>query len=235
MRKLKKWLPIVVIFIFFILTENVHSGVFVQAAYNNQTDNGNIIIIYQPESQTYVASQKVTAKVTAEGTGLKYQWQYRFKNWTNWINWSGEGATTAETSYNFPESFNGLRLRCVIVDAAGNSVTSDEAAYTLEKRLKITGQPKSQTYVANQKVTAKVTAEGTGLKYQWQYRFKNWTNWINWSGEGATTAETSYNFPDSFNGISLRCVLTDAFGNSVVSEQSTYSLIKNEDWELPIM
>ena len=112
---------------------------------------------------------------------------------------------------------------------------SSEATYKLKAELKITSQPVSQTYVSGQKVTAKVAAEGTGLKYQWQYKFPKDTGWTKWGGAGNTTAETSYNFPASFNGIKLRCVVTDASGNTVISSEAVYTLIQREDWELPIM
>ena len=114
-------------------------------------------------------------------------------------------------------------------------VQADNNSQIVNQTIAITDQPANQMYTAGQKVTASVTAEGKGLKYQWQYRLPNESGWTNWQGEGATTAETSYNFPESFNGISLRCVVTDAYGNSAISDTSTYTLIKKEDWELPIM
>ena len=194
-----------------------------------------IRITKQPSSQTYVAGQKVVASVGATGTGLKYQWEFRLPNQTNWSNWSGAGNNTAETSYNYPASFSGIRLRCRVTDAAGKSVVSDEAVYTVAQELKITKQPTSQTYAAGQKVVASVSATGTGLKYQWEFRLPNQTNWSNWSGAGCNTAETSYNYPASFSGIRLRCRVTDAAGKSVVSDEAVYTMLKTEEWELPII
>ena len=232
MRKLKKG------FVMFAVCASLINGEFVQAVQESnviQYNEETVSIIEQPLSQSYTAGQKVTAKVTAEGNGLKYQWQYKLPTDKGWINWRGTGANTSETSYNFPASFDGIKLRCVVTDGTGKSVTSGEATYTLAKALNITGQPENQSYIAGQKVTAKVTAEGSGLKYQWQYKLPTDKDWINWRGTGANTSETSYNFPASFDGIKLRCVVTDGTGKSITSKEATYSLLKGDDWELPIM
>ena len=98
----------------------------------------------------------------------------------------------------------------------------------------ITENPVSQMFTDNQLVMARVKAEGNGLKYRWEYRFSWENDWKNWEGTGKDSAETSFNFPASFNGLVLRCVVSDGNGNEVVSESATYVLYKKDEWELPI-
>ena len=33
----------------------------------------------------------------------------------------------------------------------------------------------------------------------------------------------------------LRCVITDVYGNQVITDSAKYTYIKSEDWELPII
>ena len=72
MRRLRKSI-IIIMCVMFVGIENVQTSVLAQTDYNNRGVIETIIITGQPVSQTYVAGQKVTAKVLAEGTDLKYQ------------------------------------------------------------------------------------------------------------------------------------------------------------------
>ena len=111
----------------------------------------------------------------------------------------------------------------------------DEVTYSLKQEIKITEQPISQTYVKGQKITSKVVATGDGLKYQWEYRLPKDSGWTKWSAPGNNTAETVYAYPAAFNGIKLRCVINDIYGNQVISEEIVLRQIENDEWELPIM
>ena len=194
-----------------------------------------IKITEQPVSQIYVKGQKITSKVVATGEGLKYQWEYRLPKDSGWTKWSAPGNNTAETAYAYPAVFNGIKLRCVITDVNGNKVISDEATYSLKQEIKITEQPVSQTYVKGQKITSKVVATGEGLKYQWEYRLPKDSGWTKWSAPGNNTAETAYAYPAVFNGIKLRCVINDIYGNKVISDEIVLRQIENDEWELPII
>ena len=98
----------------------------------------------------------------------------------------------------------------------------------------ITGQPTTQSVNAGQTVTFKIAATGKNLKYQWQISTdgKNWTN----SGiESGKTNAYTFTALDSHNGRLQRCVVTDVNGNKVISNVAIMQIIKNEDWELPIL
>ena len=123
----------------------------------------------------------------------------------------------------------------MITDVNGNKAISDEATYSLKQEIKITEQPVSQIYVKGQKITSKVVATGGGLKYQWEYRLPKDSGWTKWSAPGNNTAETSYAYPAVFNGIKLRCVINDIYGNKVISDEIVLRQIENDEWELPII
>ena len=199
----------------------------------NYYDKNAIVIVSQPISSYYTVGQKVVTTVKAEGDNLSYQWQFSFDG-SQWQNWGGTGCNTSETWYDYPAEFNGIMLRCVITDVYGNQVITDSAKYTLAAGLRITEQPKSQGYMAGQKVVTTVKAEGDNLSYQWQFSFDG-SNWQNWGGTGCNASETWYDYPAEFNGIMLRCVITDVYGNQVITDSAKYTYIKSEDWELPII
>ena len=187
----------------------------------------------QPASQSVNAGQTVTFKIAASGKNLKYQWQISTdgKTWTN----SGiESGKTNAYTFTALDSHNGRLQRCVVTDVNGNKAVSETAKLNIVEQLKITGQPTSQSVNAGQTVTFKIAATGKNLKYQWQISTdgKNWTN----SGiESGKTNAYTFTALDSHNGRLQRCVVTDVNGNKVISNVAIMQIIKNEDWELPIL
>ena len=168
------------------------------------------VITSQP--QNYVGAVNSTAKFTvaASGDGLKYQWQYSDDNGTTWLASSIKSATY---SAKFTSEKNNRMVRCIVTDASGNSVTSNAAKMTLSGPV-ITAQP--QNYVGAVNSTAKftVTATGNGLTYKWQYSDDNGTTWLASSLRSATY---SAKFTAEKNNRMVRCIVTDASGNSVTS------------------
>lgn len=82
--------------------------------------------------------------------------------------------------------------------------------------IKFTNQPASVTVASGASVSFEVAAEGSGLKYQWVYKKNGDSKWSNWVGH--TTASTTGNASSAWNGMQLRCVVTDANGHTAVSE-----------------
>ena len=118
------------------------------------------------------------------------------------------------------ERFNGWYCRCEITDAEGNAVYSNKVQLIVEKikELKITNQPTTLTFEkAGDIIEMEITATGTGLKYQWQYK-PSWSGtWTNF--EGATTSLVQKKAQEGWNGWLVRCVVTDIMGNSVTSDE----------------
>ena len=170
-------------------------------------------ITAQPKKATKAVGSTAKFTVTAEGTGLTYQWQYRKPNSDTWQKSTATGAQTATVSVSATEARNGYQYRCVITNKSGISVTSSPAA--LAVTAKITAQPQKVTKAVGSTAKFTVTAEGTGLTYQWQYQSPGATSWTNLSS--ATSASLSVTATEARNGYQYRCVIKNSLGNSVTS------------------
>ena len=101
------------------------------------------------------------------------------------------------------------------------------------KSLQITEQPKSVTGAVGTPMSMRVIASGENLSYQWQYYDVNSGNWCDYVGQtGAVLYAPIYG---DWNGLKLRCKIMDENNNVITSDYATVFIIKNEDWELPIM
>ena len=76
-------------------------------------------------------------------------------------------------------------------------------------------------------------ATGTNLRYQWQYIIKGQNSWKNFDNGNASTMKKVLG--ESYDDLKVRVVVTDGNGKSVASSIVSVSLIKSEEWELPIM
>lgn len=97
----------------------------------------------------------------------------------------------------------------------------------------ITSQPTSVTGKIGDAVEFKVGATGTNLRYQWQYIIKGQNSWKNFDNGNASIMKKVLG--ESYNDLKVRVVITDGNGKSVASSIVSVSLIKSEEWELPIM
>ena len=200
--------------------------------YSVFANNNLITITSQPKDISVKLGEKAKASIAATGTNLGYKWQFRYKGQSNWNDWGiGSNFTSAVGS---KEYWNGLTFRCIVSDSKGNSVTSLEKTLTVIKpEIAITSQPKDISVKIGEKAKASIAATGTNLSYKWQFRYKGQSNWNDWGiGSSFTSAVGSKEY---WNGLTFRCVITDSSGNTTVSQERYLYVIKNEDWELPIM
>ena len=173
-----------------------------------------IQITEQPTDVTAKAGEAFAVQVKAEGTKLKYRWKYRQTETGEWKDFSY--ATGATLSKKMLTSWNGWQVKCVITDANGNSAESNVVNLAVEKEgIQITERPADVTAKAGEAFTVQVKAEGTKLKYQWKYRQTETGEWKDFSY--ATGATLSKKMLTSWNGWQVKCVITDANGNSAES------------------
>lgn len=100
------------------------------------------------------------------------------------------------------------------------------------ERLAITSQPLDAEVVLGDYANFSVTAQGTGLTYQWQYKVANGNKWNNSGALGSDTANISVESTEKRNGQKYRCIITDSSGNQIVSEAAAIILVE-EDTEIP--
>jgi len=168
------------------------------------------------EPKDFSGSLGETAKfeVVAEGEGLNYQWQV-YKNGV-WKATSLTGNKTDTLEVSIIESRDGMKFRCVVSDALGNTVISDEAKLTVNS-FAITMQPEDYAGPIGSNAEFTVAAEGENLTYQWQV-YKS-SAWKNTSLTGNKTSELEVRIVESRNGMKFRCVVTDGNGKSVASDE----------------
>ena len=180
------------------------------------TEPTNAITI-KSQPSNYVGPVGSSAKftVSAEGSGLKYQWQ--LKKGSSWANLSTGGATTSTMTIKVDDSKNGKVYRCLITDANGEELATESVSITVKSSsIIINSQPSNYVGLAGSTAKFTVSAEGSGLKYQWQ--LKKGSSWANLSTGGATTSTMTVKVDDSKNGKVYRCLITSADGEELATE-----------------
>ncbi|MBR2549714.1 MAG: hypothetical protein IKE92_06835 [Clostridiales bacterium] len=174
----------------------------------------------QPVNYTGAAGSTASFSVTASGTGLTYQWQMYSDG--AWKNSGATGSKTNKISFNVTSSHNGKKYRCIITDSNGQKVYSNTATVTVTTPLTVTKQPANYSGIAGSTASFSVTAQGTGLTYQWQV-YSNGA-WSNSNATGSKTNKISFKVTDSHNGNKYRCIVKDSSGQKVYSNTATISV-----------
>jgi len=179
------------------------------------TVNSKPVITTQPSNATVTEGNKATFKVVASGTGLSYQWQYKDAG-GSWTNSGYSSAKTATLSFTAKADMNGRQYQCLVTNSAGTA-TSNAATLTVNvAKPTITAQPTNATVTAGNKATFKVTASGTGLTYQWQYKDAG-GSWTNSGYSSAKTATLSFPTKANMNGRQYQCLVTNSAGTTTSS------------------
>ena len=176
----------------------------------------SIDILTQPQDTTVAEGKPAYFSVTATGSDLTYLWQYKKANASKWVDWTSK--RTASISVAYDATRNGMNLRCVITDSNGISKTSDIAILSYAS-IEILNQPQDTTVAEGKTAYFSVTATGFGLTYLWQYKKADSTKWVNWTSKTTSSISVAYNA--SRNGMKLRCVITDGYGTSSISDEAT--------------
>jgi uncharacterized repeat protein (TIGR01451 family) len=122
------------------------------------TVNQNVLVSSVPVSITNCPGTPASFSVSANGTGLTYQW---FK---------GAGALSGQTASSFSiasVSANDAGTYSVVVSGTcGNSITNS-ATLTVNQNVLVSSVPVSITNCPGSPASFSVSASGTGLTYQW--------------------------------------------------------------------
>ncbi|MBR6836438.1 MAG: leucine-rich repeat domain-containing protein, partial [Oscillospiraceae bacterium] len=181
----------------------------------------NTFIYKGPEDFTGPVGSNAEFSVVADGdpNDFTYQWMY-FKNGV-WADFDVESATTPNLTFPITEDLDGIFVHCAVKDNEGMTLVSTEAKLTVKgKTAKIVGYPSSATNcIVGDIEIFMVSAEGDGLKYQWQVLKPGAEAWVNCSiNDGAKTATLEIEVKESRNGCQYKCVVTDKYGNTVETD-----------------
>ena len=174
-----------------------------------------VSITSQPEDVTIIENKTARFCVEAQGSNLSYRWQISKDDGETWKN----TPTTAE-QYVIKALMerNGWKFRCVVTDSEGNSLVSDAVTLTVESVLTITENPEDYYGFEGDSVVFTVKANGSGLTYQWQQSSDGGETWWNHNTATAVTERYVTTLSASADGRYVRCVITDDYGNSVISD-----------------
>ena len=167
------------------------------------------VITTQPVNAGVAPGTIATFQVAATGGSLSYQWYYRTSSSGTWTKVKTNG-TSATYSLDAKTTHNGYQYRCKISNAAG-SVTSKTVTLSVYDPPVITSQPKNASVSVGTIATFKVTASGTAVKYQWQYKKPGSSTWTNVSANG-TSATYTITSEERLDGYQYRCKVYNAAG-----------------------
>ena len=187
-------------------------------------NNPAFTITAQPQNATVYEKEQAYFEVVASAGNLSYSWEYKYAGSDRWIKWTAK--KTAQISVAYGEERNGMSLRCTVTDANGCFIVSDEAVLEYIKKpvenITITVQPKDTVVAVNKSayfsVAATTTASSPELSYLWQYKYAGETSWTDWTTK--TTAKIGIAYNANKNGMSVRCVVTDANGKTAISSSA---------------
>ena len=176
-----------------------------------------------PEDAAVPADENAAFSVDASGLGLTYQWQYLGKSTSSWKNFVG--GTNSALTKKVLKSWNGWKVRCIVSDENGDSMTSNEALITVYDPITITKQPDAVETSAKKDVTFTVVAESfsnEALSYQWQYQGVSSTKWTNFvDGEDSIMIKTVQR---NWDGWRVRCLIRDETGHSMASNTALITI-----------
>ncbi len=170
-------------------------------------------ILTQPQDALGETGDIASFKVTANGVGLTYQWQYSEDGGETWVN----SATKQTATCTINRTSNGRLYRCIVTDSYGKTAISNTASVIWMPPLKIVKQPVDAYGSSGSTVEFTVKAEGWNLSYSWEYSADDG---VTWTPADCTEATISCTVDDTTVGRRFRCIVTDGQGNSLPSSSA---------------
>lgn len=182
-----------------------------------------IAVTRAPSNVTVDQGENASFSVTARGAGpLKYQWQVFDEATGKWKNSVAASAKTANFSFKTQQAHDGMKFHCVITDAKGRTITTDEVTLTVNSP--ITEQPRVKLAPVGSAVDFRITVKNpSAYTYQWQALNPNSQRWVDSTAPGNKTAKLTLTVLPGHNGFKFRCVVTDTDGNVTVSKAARLS------------
>ena len=195
--------------------------------------SSNVVITRQPQQVSGCIGDKVTLEVSAENA-KSYEWQYTYNGgpWTAYY-WL-DGYKNPKFTMEVKEERAASKIRCAVTGLDGKVVYTNETGIDLVKPVKITKQPQRVNGTLGSKVTLEVAAENA-KSYEWQYSYNGgaWTAYY-WL-DGYKNPKFTMEVNEGRAASRIRCAVTGLDGKVVYTTIIGIDLIKNEQWELPIL
>ena len=116
-----------------VIKDSTGSEVVSEAAVlSTRAAAAELAIIQQPEDQEKAVGETAVFSVKAEGEGLSYQWQYSNSGGKYWYVSGMNGSKTDTLNVEALAKRAGQKYRCVITDANGNKITSNEVVLNIK-------------------------------------------------------------------------------------------------------
>ncbi len=180
----------------------------------------DIKILEHPQNQMGPEGMTAVYTIKAEGDSLTYLWQFSADGGQSWIDGSSIGMKYLTV---LKANRNGRLIRCIVTDQYGRQLISQAAVMEVRNEIKILEQPKDYVGFAETTASYNIKATGDGLTYQWQFSLDGGENWRDGSSTGMKYLTV---LKLNRNGRLIRCIVTDQYGNEVMSDIVTMSLKK---------
>lgn len=209
-----------------IVSDNMGNSIVSEEAVLTVKGNVELAITEQPKDVSGAIGDKVYVSVEATGVDISYLWQYKVKGDSKWVRSGLDTRDEATLEIPVTKGRNGQSYRCVVTDIEGNEVISEEATLTVTavSPIEITQQPKDAEAALGDTIHMTVKATGDSLEYQWQYLAPGKTEWANCGLEGRKTDDMTVPVTQGRDQQKYRCIITDAAGNSVISDVVTLTV-----------
>jgi hemin uptake protein HemP len=168
--------------------------------------------------KTVKSGKKVSLKVTAQGTGLKYQWFYKKAGSSKLIKVSAKAGRKATYTFKVKARHNGYVYICKVTNANGTT-ESAEIKLNVAVKPKITSPKKAttKTLAVGKLASFKIKATGASA-YQWEYRTSKSAPWQPVTLASGKTANYKLTVQARHNGYQYRCKVTNVGGQYVYSK-----------------
>ena len=192
---------------------------------------GALVVVEDPAPK--ITAQPVNVKtavgstakfaVTASGSDLSYQWQYRTGSTGKWAKATANGNRTANLNVPATTGRNGYQYRCVVKNSLGTVYSKAATLTVTDVKPAITGQPSAVSAAVGSTAKFTVSASGNNLSYQWQYRTGSTGKWAKATANGNQTANLNVPATTGRNGYQYRCVVKNS-GGTVYSKAATLTV-----------
>ena len=195
-----------------------------------------LTITNQPSSATTDVGKTISFTVGVSGGKAPYTYTWQLDGGNGWYTfqnsneYAGQGTNILRYTSNYGSTY---RVRCVITDSLGNSVTSNAATATViaPDPIVIYDQPKDRTEPKGIMLALSLNVRGGAepLRGQWQGS-NDGNNWVNLNNgdPGIEVSDTGFNIYIDTEQVNchkyMRCVISDAAGQSVTSRVATITI-----------